>query len=347
MFPPEAGERAVGVRRWLVRLVILGACVGALVWTVIWLGPAKIAAAARAADPGWLLLAVALVGLRYLVWGFKWWLMLRRRGAFGFGASLTNVLAGVFVNLTTPSAKLAGGFVRAAFVNRRTGWGFAPSYGWSLADQFTNTLGNIVLGGIVMLSAGPWLPPGSTRTGLFVLGTLALAGPLALVALRGWAWRKVDATGGGPWLRRLAARRFPGRTEAAPGDWIRPVLRPLLHEGTFWRVVAQDLGLAAFSCSFLCLSNACSLRAVGVEVPFFQAAAALILAGFAGTLSGAMGGVGATEIVLIGMLGRFHVPAEAAAAGALLHRSAYYAVSLGWGALALLLESRRKEPSVA
>jgi len=53
-----------------------------------------------------------------------------------------------------------------------------------------------------------------------------------------------------------------------------------------------------------------------------------------------MGGIGATELALIGVLGRLDVPQDAAAAGALLHRSAYYAVSLGLGALALALEGR-------
>jgi len=260
---------------------------------------------------------------------------------------VTNVLAGVFVNLTTPSAKLAGGFVRAAFLNRRTGWGFAPSYGWSFADQFTNTLGNIVLGGIVMLAASPWLPHGSTRTGLLILGSLALVGPLALVALRGWAWKRVESLGAIPWISRLASRRLRGRAQAqAEVDWIRPVLTPLLHEGKAWRVVPQDLGLAALSSVFLCVSNACALRAVGVHVPFLQAAAALIVAGFAGTLSGTIGGIGATELALIGMLGRFNVPPDAAAAGALLHRSAYYAVSLGLGAVALLLEGKGTEKAI-
>jgi uncharacterized membrane protein YbhN (UPF0104 family) len=68
------------VRRFLIRLLILAACVGALIWTVLWLGPRRIAAAARDADPAWLALAVFFVAVRYLVWGFKWWWMLRAAG---------------------------------------------------------------------------------------------------------------------------------------------------------------------------------------------------------------------------------------------------------------------------
>ena len=176
---------------------------------------------------------------------------------------------------------------------------------------------------------------------MLVLGSLALAGPAILVALRGWSWRRVHASRVVPWLTRLASGRIRDTTGGTTSeDWIRPVLQPLLHEGATWRVVPQDLGLAALSCSFLCLSNACALRAVGIQLPFVQAASALILAGLVGTLAGTVGGIGATEVALIGMLGRFDVPPDAAAAGALIHRSAYYAVSLGLGALGLFLESR-------
>jgi len=151
---------------------------------------------------GWLALAVFFVGVRYLVWGFKWWWMLRRRGRVGFGASLSTVLAGVFVNLTTPTAKLGGGFLRAALLDRRTGWGFASSYGWSFADQFTNVLGNIVLGGVLMLATAAGLPGGPARAFLVSLGTAALVGPAFLVH---------SAAGrGAVWGRRRPRRGSPG-----------------------------------------------------------------------------------------------------------------------------------------
>jgi uncharacterized membrane protein YbhN (UPF0104 family) len=346
LIEPKRNGRAP-LRRILLRILVLVACGGALVWTVLWLGPARIATAVKEADPFWLALSALFVAVRYLVWAFKWHAMLWRRGRVGFGSSLANVLAGVFVNLTTPTAKLGGGFVRAALLSRRTGWGFATSYGWALADQFTNVLGNIMLGGVFMLAAAAKLPAGSVRTVLVVLGGAALAGPAAMVALRGWAWRRVQAAGHASRVARLAPKRWRAKADAAEGAWLHRLLEPLLHTGASRRVVPQDLGLAAFSCSFLALSHACALRAVGLDLSLVEAGAAVVLAGFAGTLAGTAGGIGATELALIGVMGKLNLPPEAAAAGALLHRAAYYFVSLIWGAFGLVAEGRYGKAAVA
>ena len=328
------------MRRWVLRLLVLAACLAALGWTLASLGPRRVVAAAAAADPGWLALSALAVVVRYLVWTVKWRTMLRRSGPFPWLESARTLLAGVFVNLTTPTAKLAGGFVRAAMVHRRTGWGFARSYGWSFADQFTNSLGNVLLAGALCLGAVAALPPGGSDRGVLVgLGTAALVGVAVVVSLRGWAWRQVARPAASRWLARLTPARY--RTEGPDGahaTWLEPTLAPLLRVGRTWRVVPVDLGLAAASCSFLCVSNVCALRAVGIEAPFVPAAAATVLAGFAGTVAGTVGGIGATELALIGLYGRMEMPADGAAAGALLHRTAYYLVSLGLGGLAIAFE---------
>ena len=113
-------------------------------WIVASLGPRRILQIAAQADPLLLGLSILPIVGRFLIWGVKWTLMLRRNGPIGFRITFRALLAGVFVNLTTPTAKLAGGFVRAALIHRRTGWGMATAYGWSFADQVTNLLGNLV-----------------------------------------------------------------------------------------------------------------------------------------------------------------------------------------------------------
>ena len=52
------------------------------------------------------------------------------------------------------------------------------------------------------------------------------------------------------------------------------------------------------------------------------------------------GGIGATELALIGLYGHLDVPAEAAATGALLHRAGYYLVILVAGGAALIGEGK-------
>lgn len=327
----------------VVKLVLLGVCLAGLVWVVRSLGPERVAHAVRSADPGALALSVAAIGARYLVWGVKWRIMLERRGAIGFLPTLSALLAGVFVNLTTPTAKLGGGFVRAALVHRRTGWGMATAYGWSLADQVTNSLGNVLLAGIVLPAAALRLPAGRLREAFFALGALSLLGVVSVVSLRARAWAWVRSPRASAWLVRITPARFRTDAPGGPGvGWVEPVFSPTLEVGATWRVVPLDLGLAALSCSFLCASNFFALRAVGIVAPFVSAAAVTVLAGLFGTLVGTLGGIGATELALIGLFGRMRVPAEAAAAATLLHRAAYYLVSLVLGGIALGWESRSR-----
>lgn len=330
------------MRRWVVRALVLTACLAALAWTISSLGPRRILEAGRGADPGWLVLAAAAVVARYAVWTVKWRTMLRREGPFAWGASFRTLLAGVFVNLTTPTAKLAGGFVRAAMVHRRTGWGFARSYGWSFADQFTNSLGNVLLTGALCLATAATIPRGGPdRSALLGLGAAAVTGVAVVVSLRGRAWRLASRPAAARWLGRLTPARYRlDEPDGAKAGWLEPTLAPLLFVGRTRRVVPTDLGLAAASLACLCLSQACALRAVGLDVSLLRASVATVLAGFAGTVAGTVGGIGATELALIGIYGRMDVPADAAAAGALLHRASYYAVSLGLGGAALAAEGR-------
>ena len=81
------------------------------------------------------------------------------------------------------SAKLAGGIVRAVLLSRRRGWPPLEAYGWSLADQATNILGQWLLFGVLAMAAYSGLPPGPLRTGLPIVGLIVtIADPLGIKA---------------------------------------------------------------------------------------------------------------------------------------------------------------------
>ncbi len=325
-----------------IRLALLALFVAALGYTLHALGPGRVLELVARADPAWLALSVVAILGRYGIWAVKWTRMLRRQGEVGAGLALRAVLAGSVVNLVTPTAKLAGGVLRGALVHRRTRWGMATSFGWSLADQVTNVLGTLALGGALAMAASLGSAGPGVRGLFLAVGAAALALPVAAVSLRGWAWNQVRR----PALARLAARLTPARLRAderggtRPG-WLLEMLAPLLRVGPTARVAVADVGLAALSWLSLCVANALALRALGVEAPLLAVATALILAAFAGTVTGALGGIGATELALIGLYTRLGIAPEAAAAGALLHRATYYAVSLVLGSAALLWEGGR------
>jgi uncharacterized membrane protein YbhN (UPF0104 family) len=327
----------------ILRLLIPVVCLVWLGWIVASLGPRRVVRVAADADPVWLALSFLPILARFLVWGVKWTRMLRRRGPVGFPVALRALMAGVFVNLTTPTAKLAGGFVRAALIRRRTGWRMSVAYGWSLADQVTNLLGNLTLYGIVALGAGLTLAPGATRAPFLVSGAVALAAVVALVSLRRPGWTAVQRPGLARWLSRITPVRFRTIRNGEPtAAWVGPVFEPLLHHGKTLRVATHDLGLAACSFASLCLANAMVLQALGVETPLFLIAVAVVIGYLAGTVIGTVGGIGVTEVALIKLWTAAGVPLEAATAGSLLHRASYYLVIVLVGGTCLLLEGGRK-----
>jgi uncharacterized membrane protein YbhN (UPF0104 family) len=323
-------------RRVLFRLLAAGVGLAVLVWTIHRLGPRRVWAVAVEADAGWLALSVVPVLLRYLIWGVKWAHMLHRERRVSFRDAMRMLMAGCFVNLTTPTAKLGGSVLRAAVLHKRHGWDMSTAAGWVLADQTTNALGSMLLFGLLALVGGVIAPVGG-GTGYVASGSLALALFVGLVAARGWAWRAAQR----PRLAATMARFTPARFRVLEGDtetvgWVRPVFRPLLRQ-TSW----IDIFNAAASFAALCAANALVLRALGVEAALWVVAVAVAIGYFAGNSLGPWGGIGVTEAAMAGVYLQLGVSGGAAAAGVLLHRATYYLVGLAWGGVALLRIGRR------
>lgn len=328
-------------RSRLVKLALVAIAVVALGWCVHPLDPRAVLVLARNASPSWLALSGVAVVARFLLWGVKWQRMLARRAPVPLSVVLRAILAGSFVNLTTPTFKLAGGFVRAAIISRRCGWPMLDACGHAVADQGTNAIGHLALYGLVSVLAARGLPPGPMRLGLVTSGALVLGVLVAFVVFRGPIWRLALRPAPNRLLARLL-RREPSE-EAEEPDLAR-VLRPLLGPSVSRTAWAQDVGLAVTSIASVCISNVLVLRAVGVDAPIPIVASAVLLSYFAGTAAGIGGGLGVTEVALATLYAELGLAAEAAATGVLLHRGMFYAIVLGCGGLALAIESRGQAP---
>lgn len=308
-----------------LRFLLAAAALALLAWWIVRLGPAEVARTALRADPLWFAASLLPLLARFLLWGWKWQRILARRAPIGFLAALHIQLAGSFVNLTTPTAKLAGGFLRALIVRKRFGWSLAESYGRAFADQATTALGAVLLFGLL----APWLwfaaPDFPWRAPVLALGLLALAGLAALVLGRARWFALVQH----PALAGAVRRWTPSRL--GEGSWVRPVLYPFLGERGAGSTLVPDLALAAGAFAMVCVANAFVLRALGVEADLVVVSAAVTVGYFVGVAVGAWGGVGVTEAALTALYVRFGIPAEEAAAGALLHRACFYAMVLAWG----------------
>ncbi|MDH3626906.1 MAG: flippase-like domain-containing protein [Acidobacteriota bacterium] len=321
-------------------LIVVG--VGVMAWTLHSLGPRQVLDIALQADPFWLLLSGVAVFGRFLIWGIKWSLMLRRKEPVPYSLSLRILAAGSFVNLTTPTAKLAGGVLRAALLRRRRKWGWASAYGWALADQVTNVLGNTLFAAVLVIALAPSLPTGGVL--LATIGVAAIGLLIFIGWARGWVWERI----GRPAIHDRLVAWIPARLRSKDSDrhtdgLIRELFRPLLFEGGPWRSYVIDLLWAAAAFTSLCLANALVFRALGIEAPLLALAAAVCLGYVVGVVIGVWGGIGVTEAALTAFYVQIGVDEGAAAAAALLHRALFYTVVCGWGGYSLLREGR---PSV-
>ena len=207
-----------GRRKVLLRLIAAAIGLAALVWTIARLGPRRVLELALEADAIWLLLSLLPVIARYLIWGYKWQRMLSRERRVPLRHAVRLLMAGVFVNLTTPTAKLGGGVLRAAALHKRYGFELSSAFGWVLADQMTNVLGSMLLFGALALAGGT-IAPGYTVAG--ALGLLLFGG---MISARGWAWHAAQK----PRLARAFVRFTPARFRVVEGDretvrWVRPL----------------------------------------------------------------------------------------------------------------------------
>jgi uncharacterized protein (TIRG00374 family) len=329
-------------RRNLIRALIVSVCLAALTWTVLSLGPAKVLATALQADPWWLGLSVVPIVGRFLIWGFKWRRMLARQAPVSYVLALRTLAAGSFVNLTTPTAKLAGGFLRAALIRRHVGWRLSTAYGWSLADQVTNVLGNLLLFSMLILGLALTPALSGSRLVLLLAALLVLVALVGAAAARKPAWRWIRRPQVSAWLVGWLPARLH-KSGTGPDSTRSRLLRsfePLLHRGGFFDAFAPDLLLAALSFGSICLANAMVLRSLGVDEPLLTLSIAVVLGYFVGVVIGIWGGIGITEAALTGLFVQFGLPLEQAAAGALLHRAVFYLFVIVAGGLALVYEGR-------
>jgi len=232
---------------------------------------------------------------------------------------------------------VAGGVVRAALLHRLQGWRMSNAYGWALADQITNVLGNLLLTCVLAVAVGLFVPGLAHRYLILVPGLLGIAAVAVAAGMRGTLWRWAQRPGTANWLSARVPARF--RREGAPGlpgDRLRRILGPLLQQGSAVRTFLPDVIWATSILGSLVLSNALVLRALGCETSPLLAAAATVVGYFVGVVVGVWGGVGVTEAALTGLYVQLGIPGEQAAAAALLHRAAFYAVVLIGGGSSLL-----------
>lgn len=322
----------------LLKYLVVLICLGFVAKTIIDLGPRDVLQAALNANPWWLLLAVLPLFGRFAAWSIKWYNMLARQEALPFGLVTRLVLAGSFINMITPTAKLGGGVLRAYVIHKKKGWTIVRAYGWVMADQVSNFLGNVMLFGSVLLGSYFISPLPDYDNFFLVGGSLAWVLVLAWISLRPGIWRWSQKESTRALFRKRVPKRFRRGKQGQKLGWSKPLFEPLLAIGNRWQILSNDLFLTALSFGLFCWSNAMVLRALGIDESLVTIALVVLLGYLIGSVVGVMGGIGVTELFMIKLYTAVGIPGEIAAAGALLHRALFYIVNLVFGGISVYSE---------
>ncbi|HEX6202488.1 MAG TPA: lysylphosphatidylglycerol synthase transmembrane domain-containing protein [Thermoanaerobaculia bacterium] len=325
--PPTPSRRRRAVV-WTLKLALLALAVWLVLRLLAGLEWADVAARLAAAEPGWLVAAVAALVLRMVIWDERWRQAIRRAGALpprwvSFGA----LVAAAAVNSVTPTVRVVGGVLRGRWIGRAVGVSLGRSYGSVLYDQVAH---QVVTGSVTVIAViGAALVSGRVRLGL----GLAAAAAVAAVAIALWLRRR---RGRRRELLRAFAERLVGRATSGGRlgrlvlhgrDAIDVVVTLLGDAGLHGRAVV--LGIAFF------VVNAGAqwmvFVALGEPASFWVVLAVVALGAAAGILVGTPGGLGAAEAAMIAGFTALGVDRLDATAASLLFRALHFAVVLGLG----------------
>lgn len=274
-------------------------------------------------------LALGTLICRFVVWGFRLRVVMRRIVGLTSVLRLQAILfASVFVNHVTVSARFLGGLMRARYLARDSGRSFSELYGAVFFDQLANQASVASLTVIALLAAA-WRHDrvGATAAGLLIAALLLLA--LAEARRRGTAGlldrlsaRLTSAAGS---RRGLAQRVLNG--SGAGIESFRLLLDLRLITSVYL------LGLLSYGMGFV--AQWAVFRALGVEVPLSIVVSTVALGSAAGALTGTPGGVGTTEAAMLSIYSSFGIEPATAAAATLGFRGLHYAVVIACGLPAL------------
>ncbi len=292
--------------------------------------------------------AMALMSLlliaRLPLWTARWLYGVRSAGLEAPRLAMVGALASsMAVNTITPTARVAGGLVRARFLASDARCGFGVAYGTVLVDQFLHHAALGVLGVLSVAAAAGGRAPVWSVTALVVLLGLVSGGAHYLRRHSGGDAgqslidRLLERTRRR--LERQAARQPRlGAALAGSGDAIDVTARLLRDRSVL--VSGALLGVLLF------LVNGAvqwlAFRSLDLPVGFVAALALVGIGGFAGVASGTPGGAGGAEAAMIATLASLGVSTVDATVATLLFRGLHYVWTLGIGLPALAwLEWRR------
>jgi uncharacterized protein (TIRG00374 family) len=277
----------------------------------------------QTADPRWVALLVAFVGVDIALRAVRWRMLLAPLASVTYRATLSSLLVGYLANNVLP-ARL-GEIVRSHDLGRRANVSRPAILGTIVVERVVDTLVVVAIAAIAIL----------------VLSVRGIVASAVLVGLAVTALLVLGVAVG------IYAHRLPGaeRVAALLERW--PRVRSILVRLRSGLAVAQDaramggaivLSLASWSCTVLAFAAAA--QAVGVEPTIGQAALLAAGTNLATAIPAGPGYVGTWELATVTIAASVGIPAAPALAFAVLVHVVTLAMTSIGGAIVLLADAR-------
>ncbi len=288
--------------------------------------------------------AAALYLAVFGLWSFRWQQLMRRKQRVSLPVLFPIYMAGVFVNLLTPGARVGGGPVRAYYMSTTFGGRKSTYMGTVLADKMTNMTVFFTLVIIATLYILFLVPIG-------LIWKLILQGGVLLILaaiISGFLLRKRLGANSRfmNWLlptiyemRILAVlrRRFP--TYQHFEDYVLRKLdnacRPIRRAFDRPRYLGKALAIGVLSWFLYYMAYFVLFRALGVQIAPLPIFVIFIISVLTGDTGISPGGAGLMETAMIGLCAAFGVEYGAAAAVTLISRGLFYVYGFGLGGICL------------
>ena len=352
-------KRKGRIRRWFI-IVSMVIFFGVIVGLLLSMGD-KVLDEIRGLNPVYVLLSMACFFGVQLSWGIKYYLLVRRRVRKAwFPCVMLANMAGNFVNITTPSGRMAGEPVRAKMIASCYNTRFSRVFAAAMVDKASLTIAMISL--LVPLTIYATVTFDMPRllqymTGAFVLFWVVV-GIISYLIFRNLGDKQSRRVGS---FVHKVSRFLLGRKSRDRGYYVEKVKSGLIEFRSSFKFLAKnpiymavDILLGILIYSFRFGAAYMLLIAVGHSVPFLTVATVVMITFAIGLLSQMPGMIGVAETTMTYLYYSVGIaPATALTVSVMTQMDSYlFEIGLGYVAMVsmnFILEGRRRkrEASIA
>ncbi len=277
----------------------------------------------------YLLLAVGINLSMFLVWNYKWKLLVEKLGKIRFWDLFPMLMAGSFINTSTPTANVGGEPIRAYYLGRKIRKEKTRCFATIMIDKATNTATSLVFVLFSILFITLFLKI-STTVKVLTQSLVILAAIIIIVSV---LLRKLKMKDVAKLFHPLFRKKFSDKNqflkyvENKVGS-IKEVMKEFFKDN---KAVRKEVTLA-FVMQLLTFAKAYVLFiALGQNVNPLNVVIAISIAVTIGQLIIVPGGIGVVESSMISMYALMGINANIAATVAILDRIIHYFFALGIG----------------